>query len=103
LRKEANFVIHTIAAVLVIVAGFFFSISRTEWIVVALTIGAVMAAEAMNTSVEKLCDRFMPGKDPDIKVIKDTAAASVLIISIAAAVVGCIVFLPYLIQFFQDL
>jgi diacylglycerol kinase len=62
---------------------------------VILSIGAVLTAEAMNTAVEKICDRFMDAQDPLVRNIKDSAAAAVLIISITAALVGIMVFWPH--------
>ncbi|MCU0353219.1 MAG: diacylglycerol kinase family protein, partial [Cytophagales bacterium] len=55
-------------------------------------IGLVWAAEAVNTAIERLVDFVSPGHDPRAGAVKDIAAGAVLIISIAAAVVGCIVF-----------
>lgn len=95
LRNEPNFLIQCIVALLVIVAGFVLSLGRAEWIMVLLSIGAVLAAEAMNTAVEKICDRFMEKHDPLVRNIKDSAAAAVLIISLAAALVGILVFWPH--------
>lgn len=95
LRNEPNFLIQLSVALLVVVAGFFFSLGRAEWTMVVLAIGSVLAAEAMNTAVEKICDRFLDAHDLHVKRIKDSAAAAVLIISIAAAIVGILVFLPH--------
>lgn len=101
LRREPNFLIQLIFGVLVIVAGVVFSIHRIEWILLTLSIGGVLSAEAMNTAVEKICDRFLDEKDPKIQIIKDSAAAAVLVISMAAAVVGVLVFWPYVKLIFE--
>ena len=95
LRNEPNFLIQCIVALLVVVAGIVFSLGRAEWIMVLLSTGAVLAAEAMNTAVEKTCDRFLDSHDPLVRNIKDSAAAAVLIISLAAALVGILVFWPH--------
>ncbi|MDA3823043.1 MAG: diacylglycerol kinase family protein, partial [Bacteroidales bacterium] len=86
----------------VIIAGIYFSVSFAKWVILFLTIGAVLSLEAMNTAVEKICDRFMPENDPEVKIIKDSAAAAVLIISIVAALVGIIIFWPYLKEFIDN-
>jgi diacylglycerol kinase len=101
--NESNFRIHLVIAVAVVIAGFLVSLRRTEWIIVILTIGSVLAAEAMNTSVEKLCDRFSGEEDPKVKIVKDSSAAAVLTISIAAFVIGLVIFLPYILTFINDL
>lgn len=95
LKHEPNFLIQLIAAFLVVVLGIYFGISRVEWLFVILSIGAVLAAETLNTAIEKICDRFIDEQDFSVKIIKDSAAAAVLLTSIAAALIGCIVFIPY--------
>jgi undecaprenol kinase len=103
LRKEPNFRIQLIFALLVIMAGIFLSITRNEWIVVILSIGAVLSTEAINTAIEKICDRFLDKEDSSVKIIKDSAAAAVLITSIVAIVIGIVVFWPYVVEFIKDL
>lgn len=66
---------------------------------VIICIGVVIAAEAMNTSIEKLCDHISPEKNENIGRVKDLASGAVLIVSVAAAVVGIIIFLPKLIAY----
>jgi diacylglycerol kinase (ATP) len=56
--------------------------------------GLSWSAEAFNSAIEKLCDKVEPEKDPIIGKVKDMAAAGVLFLAIAAAIVGCIIFLP---------
>ena len=92
--SEPNAWIHLTAAILVIIAGFYFKISTMEWILLVLCIVLVFAAEAFNTSIEKLTDLASPDFHPKAKITKDTAAAAVLIISIGAAIIGIIIFLP---------
>lgn len=43
---------------------FFFGITRTEWIVIILCIGVVIAAELFNTAIEKLVDLVSPERHP---------------------------------------
>lgn len=94
IRTQHNAWIHLAAALLVIFAGFYFSISEIEWIAVTLAIGFVFSAEAFNTSIEWLVDKISPEYDPVAGKIKDVAAGAVLIAAIAAAVTGIIVFYP---------
>lgn len=93
---EPNAWIHCFAAVCVGVGGFWLGLSATEWIVIVLVIGAVLAAEAINSSVEALADRVSPEYDEAIKRTKDLAAGAVLLLAIAAAIIGAIIFLPKL-------
>ena len=83
-------------ATIVIVTGFFFQVSPGEWICLFLCIGVVLSAEAMNSAIEWLADTLHPEMDPGIRLAKDAAAGSVLVASLAAAIVGAIVFFPKL-------
>ncbi|MDA3881496.1 MAG: diacylglycerol kinase family protein [Prolixibacteraceae bacterium] len=95
-KTERNALIHIIVAIAVVVAGFVFGITRTEWILVLLSIGLVLATEALNTSIEKLGDAITLEENLLIKKAKDIAAGAVLIASIIAAIIGLLIFCPYL-------
>lgn len=56
--------------------------------VVALAGGLVLVAELINAALEALVDRLHPEIHPEIRTVKDMAAASVLLGSIVALVVG---------------
>jgi diacylglycerol kinase (ATP) len=94
IRSEQNMRIHCVAALGVIVAGFVFALAAWEWIVVVLCIGLVISAECMNTAIERLADRVARETDPLIKQAKDCGSAAVLVLALAAAVVGGMVFFP---------
>ena len=97
ITREHNAWIHCFVAVCVVVAGFFFGISMSEWIAVIFAIGMVLAAEAVNSAIEALADRVTQEYDEAIKRTKDLASGAVLILAIAAAIIGCIVFIPKII------
>ena len=98
--KEQNLSFHLIATVITVIAGFTFGISRTEWMIVLLCIGAVIAAELFNTAIEKLVDLVSPERHPIAGQVKDIAAGAVLVCAVAAAMVGLLIFTPYLTRFF---
>lgn len=95
-RDEHNARIHLVAAIVASVVGFWLKISAMEWIAVVGCIGIVIATEAMNSAIEAVCDKVSPEKHELIKKAKDCGAAAVLIVSIAAAAIGAIVFVPKL-------
>ena len=66
-----------------------------KWPSVA-SIASVIGAEAMNTALEKVVDLASPEWHETAGQAKDAAAAAVLIISLGAAAVGAIIFLPKL-------
>ncbi|MDV6377940.1 diacylglycerol kinase family protein [Sporosarcina sp. GW1-11] len=85
---------HAISAIIVIVAGILTGLSVSEWCIIILLMGGVMALELMNTAVEYVVDLVTLDFHPLAKKAKDIAAGSVLIFAIASAVIGCVIFLP---------
>jgi len=98
LKKEHNAWIHCLAIVVVTSLGFYFHITHIEWCIVLLCFGMVLAAEGFNTAIERLVDLVSPERHPVAGDVKDVAAGAVLICAIAAAIIGCIIFLPYLLN-----
>ena len=96
LLEENNAKFHLVASVIVLLVGFYVKLSSTEWIIIFIQIGLVFAAEAFNTTIEKLCDFVSPEHHPLIGKVKDLSAAAVLILSVVAVIVGIIIFLPKL-------
>jgi len=94
LKEEHNARIHIVAATLVIVAGFLFKLNTVEWMLAILCIALVLTTEAINSSIENLADMVSPETHPQIKKIKDIGAAAVLIVALAAAIIGGIIFFP---------
>ncbi len=96
-RREHNFRIHVVIALLVVIAGIWLSISTTEWLIIIICFGMVLAAETFNSSIEKLTDIASPEVNPEAGLVKDLAAGAVLILAIAAAIIGLIIFIPKII------
>jgi len=100
-RSQPNFRFEMLACVGVIAAGFYFGITAVEWMFCVLCMGAVLAAELINTGMESLTDLVSPDIHPLAGKAKDAAAAAVLITAVCAAVVGLIIFVPYLAECFN--
>ena len=131
IRLERNSTIHVAAAAFVILEGVLFRISCLEWMLVALSIGAVLGFELLNSAVERVASRMAHGADgggatdrcssgdsgsfgdsgpsadrgpsgerrsPEIALIKDAAAAGVLLSAAAAATVGLWIFFHRILQ-----
>ena len=92
LRHERNFRIHLVVAAYVLGFAPAFSLTRTEWALLIITISAVLAAEAVTTAVEHTVDISSPNIHPAARIAKDAAAAAVLICSIASVGVGFLMF-----------
>jgi diacylglycerol kinase len=93
-RSQANARIHLVVALLVVMAGIVFQISRLEWMVLVFCIALVLSLEAVNTAIEYLTDLVSPAIHPLAGKAKDVAAAAVLWAAIGAVVIGGLVFLP---------
>ena len=72
--------------------GLVLGLTRGEWSAVALAIGLVLSVELVNTAGEQLVDLLHPEHDPRWGRIKDLLAGASLVASLAAAVVGVLVF-----------
>lgn len=94
LATQPNARVHLAAALVVCAAGVVLRIGSSEWCLVTLAIGLVLAAEALNTGIEFVCDALHPEHHPLIGKAKDAAAAGVLISALSAAAVGVMVFAP---------
>ncbi len=60
----------------------------------SFAIALVWVTEALNTAIEFLADAAVPDPHSLIKHAKDVAAGAVLLASVAATVIGALVFLP---------
>lgn len=98
IREEHNAWIHCSAVILVTAGGLYFKITAIEWMAVILCFGMVLAAEGFNTAIERLVNLVSPEYHPLAGNVKDIAAGAVLICAVSAAIVGCIIFIPYIIE-----
>lgn len=96
LKEEPNLKFHFLAALVVFAASYLLNISRTDWMIVIFLIGFVISLELTNTAVEAVVDAFTDKEHPRAKFAKDISAGAVLIAAIISAVLGIIIFLPYL-------
>jgi len=97
-RHTPNARIHLFVTCCVLITGFFLGISRIEWCIIILCIALVFAAEAANTAIEYLTDLVSPEYHQLAGKTKDAAAAAVLLAAIGAAIVGIIIFAPYIMR-----
>lgn len=95
-KNEVHLKLYLFIALIVIGLAFYFGVSKTEWLELFACITLVITLEMFNSAIEKLCDLVMPDKHPKIKYIKDVMAGAVLLACVFAAIVGVMVFMPYL-------
>lgn len=97
LRTEPSIQVQFVMAILVTIAGFYFNISREEWMAQILCIGLVMGLEGLNTALEEIADFVHPDHHPKIGRLKDFAAGAVGIAALVALIIACIIYIPKLI------
>jgi len=94
--------IQFVLAMVAILLGLFFHVSKVEWLVLILVIGGVLSMEAINTALENLSNFTCKNEiHPTIRKVKDLSAAAVLIMTIAALAIGILIFLPKIILLFS--
>ena len=81
---------------LVVVAMIWLPLETFEVIILLLLIGLIISLEYINTSIEWICDALIPQKNVDVKRIKDLASAAVLWMSLFAASIALIIFIPHI-------
>jgi diacylglycerol kinase (ATP) len=94
IKTEASIQTQVFIILIVTACGFYFDISTTEWILQIFAIALVLGIEGLNTAIEKLADYVQPEFDEKIGFIKDISAGAVMLVSIAACIVGLIIYLP---------
>ena len=95
-RDEATFRAGLAISVVVIFLTFYFPLISIERAVIFLTIFVVLGMELINTQVERTTNLIDKNYNPEIKIIKDLAAGAVLLIVIVSAIVGGLIFIPYI-------
>lgn len=101
-KTERHLRYHFYAAVLILLLSLILGIPRSEFIAIAIVAIIVLSVEMLNTAIEATVDIIFKEYDNRAKIIKDIAAGAVLTASIGAAVVGYIIFLPYLKNIFEN-
>ena len=95
IKEERNMRKHAVTALIVILAGFGFGVSRIEWLFLLLSIFLVIAFEILNSAIENVVDLASHYHfDMLAKKAKDMAAGTVLVVSVLAALIGLLIFIP---------
>ncbi len=92
LRSERSLRAHAAVFATAVVALVVLRPEPVWWALTLLASAAVVAAELINTAIEVLADHLHPEIHPRIRIVKDCAAAAVLVaalgaVSVAAALV----------------
>ena len=96
LKNEEAIKVQSFVFLLVILLGFYFEISKKEWIIHIILIGFILTTEGLNTVAEKICDLINPKYDERIKLIKDISAGAVSFAVLSSLIVLVIIYYPYI-------
>lgn len=88
LKNERNMRIHMVTAFYLLLFLPFFQLTRGQTALLLLAIAVVMAAEAVNTSIETIVNRLSPAYDQLARIAKDTAAGAVLLCAVFSVAIG---------------
>lgn len=100
-KSERNMKIHVFIMSLVIIMGLCFQITRLEWLLCLLCFSSVIGGELFNTAIEITVNLAEPNINPNAKRAKDIAAGGVLVCAIVSAIIGLIIFIPYIAKLFS--
>jgi diacylglycerol kinase (ATP) len=96
IRTQQNFVIELIVALIVLWGAYALHLSTLERVAVVIMITFVLAAEAANSVLENILDGVSRNFSPRFRMAKDMLAGITLMVAIGAAIIGFIIFYPYI-------
>jgi diacylglycerol kinase (ATP) len=88
LRAEHSLRTQAAVFAIVMIAMLYLRPGPLWWALVLLASAGVLAAELFNTAIEHLADHLHPDTHPQIRIVKDCAAAAVLLAVLGAVAVG---------------
>ncbi|NLF45326.1 MAG: diacylglycerol kinase family protein [Syntrophomonadaceae bacterium] len=94
-KSERNMKLHFFAALVVIILAGLVNVTPFEWAVLVLTIFLVLAAETINTAIEKTVDLVTDNYHPLAEKAKNMAAGAVLLSAANAVIIAGLIFWPY--------
>ena len=98
LATQRNIRFHMVMALLVIIAGVLLRLSAYELSALTLAICFVIVSEMINTSIEESINLITTTHKVEAKIAKDVAAGAVLFSAVCAIIVGCLIFIPHIIN-----
>ena len=94
-KNEQSMWVHAIASAVTITLGFIYSLTLTEWAIVLICLGVILASELINTAIEAAVDLCTLEVHPLAKIAKDCGSASTFVLTLCAVAVCLFVFIPY--------
>lgn len=95
-REEQNFRFQVLLGFLVLILAAWLRVQIWEAVILIIVIILVLVLELINSIFERLVDVLKPRIHPYVQTIKDIMAATVLISSVGAVIIGILIFGNYL-------
>ncbi|MDP2277444.1 MAG: diacylglycerol kinase [Nitrospirota bacterium] len=95
-RTQRHLRYHFYCAAAVLLVSYIFGVSRIEFMIISLSVIAVLLSEMFNTAIEGIVDIISPNHSEKARIVKDIAAGAVFVTVFGVAVVGYIVLSPYI-------
>lgn len=92
---------HFYSAAIVLLVSYILGVNRIEFLIIAISVIAVLLAEMFNTAIEAIVDIVSPEHTEKAKVVKDIAAGAVFVTSLGVALVGYIILMPHIRESFH--
>ncbi|HSI68732.1 MAG TPA: diacylglycerol kinase family protein [Gillisia sp.] len=96
IRSEPSIQVQIGISIFITIAGFYYDITKTEWMFQVFAIGLVLSSEGLNSAVEGIADFVHPDFHTKIGYIKDIAAGAVLFAALTAVIIAAFIYLPYI-------
>lgn len=98
-RSERNIRVHLICAIFVLLLGMLLELSVTKFCILLLTIAMVVSMEMINSAIEFSLDAVFHNRYSKlVGMAKDISAGAVMFVTIVAIVIGCLIFVPVVID-----
>ena len=96
--SHRNFLIEFCVGLIVIISMFFLDYTHIEKAILFLIIFLVLAAEKINSAIEKVIDIVSPEHNKLAGQAKDLAAGAVLLLAICSIIIACFIILPKVVE-----
>ena len=96
-KNEQSMWIHAAATIVTVVLGIIFKLNLTEWALIFIALGVILASELINTAIEAAVDLCTLEIHPLAKIAKDCGSAATFVLTLVSVVICLFVFVPHFI------
>lgn len=100
LEHNFNAQVHFTLAIIVIIASLLLHVTPFEMGILGVLILLVISTEMINSAIEQMVDLITKEHRAEAKIAKDVAAGMVLLNAVGSAIVGILIFTPYILRLF---